>query len=310
MTIKEIISHFVETQTAITKVKSYSDLPGIYAFFFIGKKFPLDNFILPEHKIIYIGKTESSQKSRDANTHFKTGKTGSSTVRKSVGALLSQTEKITPIIRSTSDVEKSKTSHFRFDNSSEIKVTNWMEENLAVAFFEYPESKEKIDTLETLLIKAIEPVLNIDNKNPNNLHKKYIQSLRKELGLQGHTTVVTQSPKTKNIIEQKREKTLYTLDTNLKSGKYISIWNSYLKEIKNALSNGNGKNIILLNKNLFFTAENRKSFAFKLEYNQGKVMNNIEGSAVARDLYKILLDNKIATHKIFRLNKEFELTIE
>lgn len=151
MKINDVLNHFIKTQTPLAEVKTYSSKPGIYAIFLIEKEFPLNGFKLPENKIIYIGKTEKSQLSRDANTHFKSGKTGSSTLRRTIAALLSQTQKITPLIRTMADVEKQRITHFKLDESSEEIVSNWMNDNLAVAFFEYPETKEKINQLETVL---------------------------------------------------------------------------------------------------------------------------------------------------------------
>lgn len=164
MGIIEISEYLISKQTALKQIKNFSSLPGIYSLTFIGTSFPLDGFTLPEHKIIYIGKTESSQQSRDANTHFKSGKTGSSTVRKSIGALLSQSEEIIQIIRSWTDIEKGRTSHYKFDDTSEEKVTQWMLDNLAVSFYQYPASKTEINQLETQLINFLQPVLNIDAK--------------------------------------------------------------------------------------------------------------------------------------------------
>ncbi len=87
MTTNEIIRLLKERETNFLKTKAFSQLPGIYAFFYIGNGFPLFEECVYKHKIIYIGKTESSQEKRDAKTHFTTGKTGSSTVRKSIGSI-------------------------------------------------------------------------------------------------------------------------------------------------------------------------------------------------------------------------------
>ncbi len=188
-----ILSHLLDKKKAISETLEFSDKPGIYALFYIGKdKFPISDFVIPDHQIIYIGKTEKSQKSRDADTHFKTGKTGSSTVRKSIGALLSQTQNIIPVIRNLSDVEKGRTSHYKFDQDSEEIVTQWMTDNLSVAFFEYPKSKEEINSLETDIIRSIYPVLNIDHKNDQNPHKTLISSLRKQLGLIAHSNFINE----------------------------------------------------------------------------------------------------------------------
>ena len=179
MTTKEIIDLMKEKETAFLKTKSFSKLPGIYAFFFIGNDFPMLGDLVSKHQIIYIGKTESSQEKRDAKTHFTTGKTGSSTVRKSIGSLLCEQENLTPIPRNSIDYEAGRHSHFKFDGRSEQIITNWMENNLALAFYEYPKSKELIDALETDIIRQLKPILNIDHKNPNNPHKDQIRQLRK-----------------------------------------------------------------------------------------------------------------------------------
>jgi len=99
MTTKEIIELLKEKETDFLKTKSFSKFPGIYAFFYIGNDFPLLGNSVSKHQIIYIGKTESSQEKRDAKTHFTSGKTGSSTVRKSIGSILCAQENLKPIPR-------------------------------------------------------------------------------------------------------------------------------------------------------------------------------------------------------------------
>jgi len=179
MTTKEIIELLKEKETDFVKTKTFSQHPGIYAFFYIGNDFPLLGDSVSKHQIIYIGKTESSQEKRDSKTHFTTGKTGNSTVRKSIGSILCSQENLTPIPRNDSDYEAGRFSHFKFDDSSEKIITNWMKNNLALSFYEYPETKELIDKLETEIIKQLKPILNIDHKNPMNPYKEQIKQLRK-----------------------------------------------------------------------------------------------------------------------------------
>lgn len=179
MTIKEIIELLRKRETDFLKTKTFSQLPGIYAFFYIGNDFPISGNSESKHQIIYIGKTESSQEERDSKTHFTTGKTGISTVRKSIGSILCAQENLKPIPRNDSDYPKGRFSHFKFDNASEIKVTNWMRKNMALSFYDYPESKDKIDKLETEIIKQLKPILNIDYKNPENPYLNQIKQLRK-----------------------------------------------------------------------------------------------------------------------------------
>lgn len=312
MSVSQIVNHFVTSQISIGEVQVYSKLPGIYAFFFIGKNFPLEGFKVPDNRIIYIGKTESSQQSRDANTHFKTGRTGSSTVRKSIGALLSQTEEITPVIRSTSDFIKGRTSQYKYDEVSEEKITDWMFENLAVAFYEYPQGKDAISILETSLIQYLKPVLNIDSKSMDNPYKSLIQKLRKHLGLIARVNYIRENDTlgvrlTNEITTSKKELTFYS---NL-ANKYVQIWEQYSDEIQKALENGIIQNTIQLDRSLFEKVGNRKNYSFRLEYIDGELANNILGSAVARDLNRFLLNNNLKVEsRTFKLTNDFRLIIE
>ncbi len=183
MTTKEIILLLKEKEKDFLKTKSFSKLPGIYAFFFIGDDFPLSGNSVDKHQIIYIGKTESSQEKRDAKTHFTTGKTGNSTVRKSIGSILCSTKNLKPIPRNDSDYEGGRFSHFMFNELSERIITDWMANNLALSFYEYPENKKLIDKLETDIIKQLKPILNIDHKNPDNPYKDLIKQLRKKCAI-------------------------------------------------------------------------------------------------------------------------------
>lgn len=312
MKVIEISEYLISNLTSIKEVSTFSALPGIYALSFIGQHFPLKGFVLPKNKIIYIGKTESSQQSRDANTHFKSGKTGSSTVRKSIGALLSQSEEIIPIIRSITDIEKGRTSHYKFDAASEEKVTQWMLDNLAVSFYEYPASKQEINELETDLITLLKPVLNIDAKNSTNPELARIRTLRKKLGIIAHTEFIHthKTLGTKKVNEIKVAPKMM-IANSASAGKYIGIWTAYLEDIKTAINSGMVRSVIQLDKRLFQQAGNRSNYSFRLGYTNAQVSNNIGGSAVARDLDKVLRNNKIHPgNKTFKMNTEFKLTIE
>jgi len=69
MTTNDIIELLRNWKTDFTKTKAFSQLPGIYAFFYIGDDFPILGSHVSKHQLIYIGKTESSQQKRDAETH-------------------------------------------------------------------------------------------------------------------------------------------------------------------------------------------------------------------------------------------------
>lgn len=72
---------------------------------------------------------------------------------------------------------------------------------------------------------------------------------------------------------------------------YHSLWQKYLKVIDILMRNANnGEQILQLQRYEFEVSGNRKDsgYTFTLEIVNGLVVNNISGSAVARDLYDIL----------------------
>src|SRR4051812_1169613 len=82
---------------------AFSASPGIYAVFFVSNEFPKSCVDVKPRELLYVGKTESSQVSRDLNTHFADGKTGSSTLRRTLGALLRVELGLKPQSRSESE---------------------------------------------------------------------------------------------------------------------------------------------------------------------------------------------------------------
>lgn len=283
MTTHDVIELLKKCETEYSKTEYFSQLPGIYAFFFIGNTFPLIGSSVSKHQIIYVGKTESSQEKRDAKTHFTTGKTGSSTVRKSIGSILCEKENLKPIPRNDSDYEKGRFSHFMFDDTSEHIITNWMKNNLALSFYEYPKSRQEIEDLETELIHVLVPILNI-SKNPTNQFKDTLQQLRKNCA---QIASKNQFPKLKN--EQTNFNKQQQIKSNMSSsGKYIDLWTKNKSLIKEKILNSSTKQMIRLNSKDFSEAGKRSSYSFNLEFKNGIVNNNIDGSSVARDLAKVL----------------------
>jgi len=210
-------------------ISSFSKSPGIYALFFHGSEFPLPGYNPKEDEIIYLGKTESSQASRDRDTHFSSGKTGSSTIRRTFGALLREKLELKPIIRSQSDIIKGRISHYKFDQLSEEKLTKWMVQNLGLSFYEVKASASEIDRLETHLIQIQKPILNIDRKTSNKPWKTKIQAKRKETG---HLAYKNREEAIEIPIRLKQE--IKTATRIISDGsnvvhKYESIWKNYVQ---------------------------------------------------------------------------------
>lgn len=185
MDYNQIIEQLNRNKTPFNQVKYFSNQPGIYAIYFHGDSFPDDELNIKKDDLVYIGKTESSQQSRDADTHFKSGKTGSSTLRRTIGALLREELDLNPIPRNAKDFQKRRMTFYKFDEPSEAKLTSWMKKNLSLSFYEYPKSPAAIDFFETQLLNISKPVLNI-SKNPQNPFGSYLTSKRKECGQIAH----------------------------------------------------------------------------------------------------------------------------
>lgn len=174
----KIINELITTLKPFDKIDEFSNLPGIYFIGFNGENFPFPSQvdIVSTGDIIYVGKTEKSQKSRDANTHFKSGKTGSSTLRRSVGAILRNKLELKPIPRSQNEI---KMRDFKFIEESEKKLTKWMIENLSLSFYEVTEGKRYLKLLENQLIELLTPILNI-SKNKGNPFLRDLKELRRQ----------------------------------------------------------------------------------------------------------------------------------
>jgi glycine betaine/choline ABC-type transport system substrate-binding protein len=72
------------------------------------------------------------------------------------------------------------------------------------------------------------------------------------------------------------------------SGKYIDLWNKKRESIKEKLKFSETKQSLQLDASEFAKVGDRQKYSFNLEFLNGSVYNNTDGSAVARDLAKVL----------------------
>jgi hypothetical protein len=148
---------------------------GIYAIGFDGDEFPLASAThIKNGDIIYVGKAETDLKTRDIKTHFKTDKSGSSTLRRSLGAILREKLKLTPIARSYTEKSASRFTNYKFTSDREQKLTDWMKKNLSLSYWEWQGSVEDLRKMEPEIIKKLCPILNLQN-NPC---KKWISEIK------------------------------------------------------------------------------------------------------------------------------------
>jgi hypothetical protein len=103
---------------------------GIYGFYLAdGSEVP--GISQPGSGPLYVG-TSGSLAQREFDTHFASGQSGFSTLRRSLGALLLEDLDLRPEPRGKS-ASKSNYQNYRFDDGGEDRLSEWMRENLLVA---------------------------------------------------------------------------------------------------------------------------------------------------------------------------------
>lgn len=135
--------------------------PGLYAIH--ASVEALAQLGLPQHdpsRPIYIGKAERSLLQRDVGDHFAAGKTGSSTLRRSLAALLADELDLRAIPRSA----RSRRSHWKLTADGEAALSEWMARSLTLAVWLRPLDIALRD-VERQLIVNLCPPLN-DQLNP------------------------------------------------------------------------------------------------------------------------------------------------
>lgn len=151
---------------AITDAESIPASPGIYAIW--GSESAWNGLRLTFRKAtpLYIGKAKRNLRRREIDTHFDAGsgtasKTGSSTVRRSFAALLATTLDLKAIPRNTQ--RPSDFAHYALNSDDDDTLTAWMHENLSLSVWPYPPAASaQLQDVETALIQAWDPPINID----------------------------------------------------------------------------------------------------------------------------------------------------
>ena len=108
---------------------------------------------------LYVGKAERSLNGRDVGTHFATGKTGSSTVRRSLAALLTGQLDLLAVPRNVAMPDGS--ANYGLDSASDARLSEWMEQRLLLATWVKPEDAT-LDDVETAVVRQLRPPLNLD----------------------------------------------------------------------------------------------------------------------------------------------------
>ncbi|MCR6032077.1 hypothetical protein GGQ22_11550 [Nocardioides sp. zg-579] len=134
--------------------------PGLYAFHGDGAAWSSLGLVPDfESQPLYVGKAERSLNGRDVGTHFATGKTGSSTVRRSLAALLVDELLLIAVPRNQTKPDGS--ANFALDSASDERLSAWMDERLALSTWVKPDGVV-VDEVETEVVRRLRPPLNLD----------------------------------------------------------------------------------------------------------------------------------------------------
>ncbi|MFV0231534.1 hypothetical protein OBK30_00490 [Empedobacter falsenii] len=161
--IKEILKSIINTAKPIDKHVNYPTNPGIYVFM-LNNNADLGLFGVTKD-VIYVGIAKESLKKRDLNNHFNSNSTGSSTLRRSIGAILKNELQLTAYSRNGTD-KKIEITNYIFNKEGEERLTNWMKTNLTIGYWEDHNKipYDKLRKLEEDIIINLRPSLDIDNR--------------------------------------------------------------------------------------------------------------------------------------------------
>jgi len=165
--LDDVVACLRETHCFIDELQAPSEA-GIYGVFAC---FPgiLAPFPVGNDGLIYIG-VSSNLAERECEHHFSSDRTGFSTLRRTLGAILREKLCLVPIPRSPG----SRGCVYRFESEGEDRLTDWMRANLEVGVCCTGDPK----MVECELIALLKPVLNLTKwQNP---HRKEIKRLRKQ----------------------------------------------------------------------------------------------------------------------------------
>ena len=158
-----MISSILASIMPVSEIRNFPAEQGIYAYFSDPtvdlKEFGKDGGAL------YVGLAEKSLHERYTLCHLAAGKTGSSSFRRSLGAILKGKLNLTAIKRDKNSL-KLRADKYKFTDEGESRLTAWMMDNLKIGFWENnsPLSKKDLRVLEEKVILELKPKLDLDKR--------------------------------------------------------------------------------------------------------------------------------------------------
>jgi hypothetical protein len=111
----------------------------------------------PDDRPLYVGKAETSLASRDLRTHFATGRTGSSTLRRSIAALL--VDRLELVACPRNPAKPGHFANYALEPGGDQRLTEWMLDRLRIAIWASPECD--LAVVEQAVLRTLEPPLNL-----------------------------------------------------------------------------------------------------------------------------------------------------
>jgi hypothetical protein len=134
--------------------------PGLYAIHADADVWEELGLVLPpDPRPLYAGKANRSLAGRDINTHFASGRTGSSTLRRALAGLLAEPLALRGQPRNPA--KPAYFSNFGLEAEGDERLTSWMHHRLRIATWASPPDIE-LDEVETAVLKTLQPPLNLD----------------------------------------------------------------------------------------------------------------------------------------------------
>jgi len=165
MTIETVVADAVEELAGVRHRRDeaaelVAKQAGLYAFYGDERAWSqLQLTPVYDGQPLYVGKAEKSLNGRDVGTHFATGKTGSSTVRRSLAALLASELDLLPVPRNPAKPDGS--ANFALELAGDQRLSDWMERRLFLATWVKPDGVF-LDDVETAVVGRLRPPLNLD----------------------------------------------------------------------------------------------------------------------------------------------------
>lgn len=169
---KELLSRLCLLDQAL--LDSFDSQKGIYIVAYSGNDLGYQLWGNNGPRVVYAGKSKSN-----SSRHFISGYTGTSTLRRSLAALLQSQLDLVPVPRSLDTDDDDRYINYMLDQQGEEKLTAWMKDNFSGAF--YQTEPEKADQMLNAIVAYNVPMFNFQN-NPENKYGAEIKALRKKCG--------------------------------------------------------------------------------------------------------------------------------